>query len=555
MKQDASQPIRFGYPLHLGLTDPEKDTLPLKDRVAGKILAAQAKVVPDRPFLCYEKKWITYSEADKRANKTANMLANLGIKKGDKVAIAIKNCPEYLDLWFALTRIGGIQVPLNLDYRSPQIKYVFERSKIDHLVVDTERLAEYRDVLQKTKIKTVIVLRGHHDGGSLNQGELDYRTRYETASDVYNSEWDQVSGADIGAVMNTSGTTGPSKGVLLTHAQQYILGRMIAADMALDKDDVYYNFFPLFHNTAQAMIAMPAIQVGGAMVLTEKFSASRFWSDIEENGCTAFYYIGEIIKILLKSSASVDGNQTSLQKGWGIGAAEKDFIEFQKRFNVALCTGYGSTEANVPCYLPHGSTKTGSAGVVAKGFEIRIADEDGAQLPPGKEGEILVRSYEPCALMAGYDGNHQETIKAWKDLWLHTGDAGRIDEEGYLYFSGRIKDAIRVRGENISAFEVESAMFSHPEIFEVAAIAVPSELGGDDLKIVVVLKSDSVMSPENLITHAERLLPKYSIPRYVEFVKELPKTPTNKIMKHVLRSNPFSAETWDRMTRTTLGKK
>jgi len=555
MNQEASQPERFGYPLHLGLADPAEDKLPLKDRVAGKILAAQAKAVPERPFLCYEKKWITYSEADKRANKTANMLANLGIKKGDKVAIAIKNCPEYLDLWFAMTRVGCIQVPLNLDYRSPQITYVFERSKIEHLVVDTERLDEYRDVLKKINVKTVMVLGGYEGGFSLNQGELDYRTQYGNASENYNPEWDQVSGADIGAVMNTSGTTGPSKGVLLTHAQQYILGRMMAADMALDKDDVYYNFFPLFHNTAQAMIAMPTIQVGASMVLTEKFSASRFWSDIEENGCTAFYYIGEIIKILLKSSESAKGKKTTLRKGWGIGAAEKDFVEFQKRFDVELCTGYGSTEANVPCYLPHGSSKTGSAGVVAKGFEIRISDEDGAQLPPGKEGEILVRSYEPCALMAGYDGNHQETIKAWRDLWLHTGDAGRIDEDGYLFFTGRIKDAIRVRGENISAFEVESAMFTHPEILEVAAIAVPSELGGDDLKIVVVAKPDSHVTPEELIMHAERLLPKYSIPRYVEFTNELPKTPTNKIMKHVLRSKPFSLETWDRMKNKPLNKK
>lgn len=555
MNQEASQPIRFGYPLHLGLTDPAEDRLPLKERVAGKILAAQARVAPDRPFLCFEKKWITYGEADKRANKTANMLANQGIKKGDKVAIAIKNCPEYLDMWFALTRIGCIQVPLNLDYRSTQIAYVFERSKIDHLVVDTERLDEYREVLQKIKIKTVMVFGGDEGGVSLNPGELDYRTHYGNASDIYNPEWDQVSGADIGAVMNTSGTTGPSKGVLLTHAQQYILGRMIAADMALEKDDVYYNFFPLFHNTAQAMIAMPTIQVGAAMVLTEKFSASRFWSDIEENGCTAFYYIGEIIKILLKSPENAERKKTTLRKGWGIGAAEKDFIEFQKRYEVELCTGYGSTEANVPCYLPHGSSKTGSAGVVAKGFEIRIADEDGTQLPPGKEGEILVRSYEPCALMAGYDGNHQETIKAWKDLWLHTGDAGRIDQDGYLYFTGRIKDAIRVRGENISAYEVESAMFSHQEILEIAAIAVPSELGGDDLKIVVVLKPGSIVTPEELIMHAERELPKYSIPRYVEFTKELPKTPTNKIMKHVLRSNPFSVETWDRVTKKTLHKK
>jgi crotonobetaine/carnitine-CoA ligase len=214
-------------------------------------------------------------------------------------------------------------------------------------------------------------------------------------------------------------------------------------------------------------------------------------------------------------------------------------------------TGYGSTEANVPCFLPHGSTRIESAGKPIPGFQIRIADEFSEPVPAGAQGEILVRPEEPYSMMLGYDGDARATVSAWEQLWFHTGDAAAMDEEGFIFFKGRVKDAIRVRGENISAFEVEQAMSELPEVAEVAAIAVPSEIGGDDLKIVVVRKEGAQLSHEALIAHAQAKLPRYSIPRYIEFVGELPKTATNKIQKNVLRSTPFTATTWD---RTKAGK-
>jgi carnitine-CoA ligase len=287
--------------------------------------------------------------------------------------------------------------------------------------------------------------------------------------------------------------------------------------------------------------------VGARMVLTERFSASRFWPEAIEHRCTVFYYIGEIMRILLKSTSAEDARGAKLRVSWGIGPSPKDFAEFQQRFGVALRTGYGSTEANVPCYLPHGSTKLGSAGRAVAGFEVRIANERCEPLPAGEQGEILVRSHEPFALMLGYDGDPAATVAAWQDLWFHSGDAGMLDADGDLHFKGRVKDSIRVRGENISAFEVEEAIGSLEGIVEVAAIAVPSELGGDELKVVIVADKDAKLAPEAIIAYAQARLPRYSIPRYVEFVTALPKTPTNKVQKNVLRSQPFTAATWDRV--------
>ncbi len=549
MTDHSPQPHHFGFPLDAGLAAPSEDPLPLSERVAAKLLARQARAVPERPFVHVDGQWVTYAKADQRANRAAHALAAAGVKKGSRVAIGLHNRLEYLDLWFGLSRLGAIQVPLNTDYRAPQIAHTFQRSTVDIIVAQAALLPEIELAFNETGKRLPVLLLDQDPAQATAADALDYARLLTQAPETPPLGCESVGGADIGAVMNTSGTTGPSKGVLLTHAQQYILGRMMAADMRLGPDDIYYNFFPMFHNTSQAMLTIPVILVGARMVLTERFSASRFWPDVREHRCTAFYYIGEILRILLKSTSKEDSLGTTLRVGWGIGASAGDLVEFQDRFGVELRGGYGSTEGNVPCYVPRGSSKPGSSGRTAPGFEIRIADEHGRALPTGAEGEILVRSSEPCALMAGYDGDPAATVSAWKDLWFHTGDAGKLDEDGDLFFTGRIKDAIRVRGENVSAFEVERAIGEAPGVLEVAAIAVPCELGGDDLKIVVVPREGARLEPEALVEHARTRLPRYAVPRYIEFVDTLPKTPTNKVMKHVLRAQPFSFRTWDRMAK------
>lgn len=527
------------------------DTLPLAERVAAKILARQAAVAGERPFVRFGSVWTTYAEANRRANKVANALAAIQIKKGSRVGILLKNRLEYLDLWFGLSKLGAIQVPINSEFKAPQILHVLRRSPIEVLVVETSLLGELVEALAQVAPAPKVLL--VDSGPSVAKGMEaadDYAAIVAQAPDAEPASSAQVSGADVGAIMNTSGTTGPSKGVRLSHAQQYILGRNIAADMELCADDVYYNFFPLFHNTAQAMITLPVLLCGASMVLTDKFSASRFWPEAIESRCTAFYYIGEMMRILLKTTSADDARGSHLRIGWGIGASARDYTEFRSRFGFPLGAGYGSTEGNVPCYLPRGSSKPASVGRVVPGFEIRIADPRGEPVPAGTTGEILIRSSEPYAVMLGYDGDPGTTVAAWQDLWYHSGDAGHVDAEGDLYFMGRVKDSIRVRGEFISAFEVEEVISAVDGVIEVAAIAVPSELGGDDLKIVVVARDDAKLTPEKLIAHAQSQLPRYSIPKYVEFAAALPKTPTNKVRKDVLRAQPFTASTWSAPRRT-----
>lgn len=522
-------------------------SLDLVDQVAGKILRDQARKWGRRVFVEFEQRKITYGEANDNANRVANGFLRLGAKKGSRVAILLRNRPEYLDLWFGLSKVGMVQVPLNTEFKRAQLVHVLRRSPVDFIVTEAVFAPELALALNQVDGNlTVIQFEGTSClAGSARVTLLAYEACM-TNVDVSEPDAGAVSGSDMGAIMNTSGTTGPSKGVQLSHAQQFILGRNIATDLELTRDDVYYNFFPLFHNTAQAMITLPTLLSGGKMILTEKFSASRFWPDVRAHKCTSFYYIGEILRILLKSAAPDEVTRSTLRVGWGIGASPRDFIDFQKRYKIALHSGYGSTEANVPCFTPHIRPKPGSAGRVLRGFDVRVVNEQGVPLPVGQTGELLVRSSEPCATMLGYDGDAQATLEAWRDLWFHTGDAGYFNKNGDLFFCGRLRDVIRVRGENVSAFEIEETIAQYPGVLEVAAVAVPCELGGDDIKIVVVVRPDVVIEHESLVAHAAQHLPRFSVPRYVEILAALPKTETNKIRKNVLRSTPFTDKTWDR---------
>ncbi|MEP7246868.1 MAG: AMP-binding protein [Gammaproteobacteria bacterium] len=519
----------------------------MSERVAGKILAAQARTRGDSPFVWFGSAWHSFAEMDRRANCVANAFVAQGIGKGSRVAVLLRNRLEYLDLWFGLSRIGALQMPINCEYRAAQILQTLQRAPVDVVVVESGLLTELCVALEEMDRLPMILVMGSMpvDRPASLAKAYDYVAVLAGALDGELAADFAVSGADAGVIMNTSGTTGPSKGVVLSHAQQYILGRNISSDLELNADAVYYNFFPLFHNTAQAMITLPVLLCGARMVLTERFSASRFWTEAQAHRCTAFYYIGEILRILLRTDAPPEAGATSLRVAWGIGASAGDFAEFQSRFGIRLHTGYGSTEANVPCFLPRTGALPGSAGRVKEGFEIRIANESGEPVTAGTRGEILVRSSEPCALMLGYDADPVATVAAWRDLWFHSGDTGYVDSEGLLFFTGRTKDVIRVRGENVSAFEVEESIGALDGVLEVAAIGVPSELGGEEVKVILVPRADARLTPESVVEWARSRLPRFAVPRYVEFVTSLPKTPTNKVQKHVLRLQPFNAQTWD----------
>jgi crotonobetaine/carnitine-CoA ligase len=528
------------------------EVLPGSERGIGNLVRRAAAVFGDRTFVHWRGAAFSYADIDRRANRVANAFRSLGVRTGSRVAILCHNRIEYLEIWFGLAKLGAIALPLNTAYKAPQILHTLSRAAVPVVVVQRDLAPEFELITERLNGCSYVVTLDGPVKGPGGARLADYHALVAGASD---DEPDDVTvvGTDVGAIMNTSGTTGMAKGVLLPHGQQYWLGRNMAIALELGQDDVFYNFFPLFHNTAQAMITIPVLLTGGQMVLTEKFSLSSFWPDVHKYGITVFYYIGEILHLLVKSGTGHEAKGSRLRAAWGIAGAAKDIEQFERRYGVRLGAGYGSTEGNVPIFRPLGvDSETASAGKTLPEFEVRVVDAADRILPVGEVGEIVIRTAETGIMMAGYDGDDEATAKAMAGGWYHSGDAGRFDEWGNLFFVSRIKDVIRVRGENVSAFEIEDVLLSFPGVLEAAAIAVPCEMGGDEVKAVVVPGEGARIDVHALVAHCDRQLPKFSVPRYVEVRGALPKTVTNKIQKNVLRAEGLNRLTWDRTTGSFL---
>ncbi len=271
------------------------------------------------------------------------------------------------------------------------------------------------------------------------------------------------------------------------------------------------------------------------MVLAERFSASQFWEDVKKYNCTEFNYIGGILSILLKAEPRSNDADNPLRCLFGGGASKEICETFEKRFGVSLTEGYGMSEIGLPLMSKPGARRPGSCGKVHKDYQVKVVDDNGMEVGPKTIGEILVRPLKPYSMLLEYFGMPEKTIEAWRDLWFHCGDYMYFDEEGYFYFVDRIKDCIRRRGENISSFDIEKIVNAHPSVLESAAVAVPSELGEDDVKIYVILKPNEELKPEELIAFCEDQMAYFMVPRYVRIMDQLPKTATQRTQKAKLR--------------------
>ena len=355
---------------------------------------------------------------------------------------------------------------------------------------------------------------------------------------------------DTATIMYTSGTTGPAKGVLMPHAHVYLLGLGAVENLGVTPRDVYYVTLPLFHANAMFMQLYACLIAGAHAVIAPRFRASQWLSDIRRFGCTLTNTIGVMSDFVLQQAAREDDADTALRLVLAVPTPPAIADVFRARFGVAMVEGYGMTECNMPLYMPRGDApRAGTCGKpYARFFEVRVVDPDTDEpLPPGVTGEIVVRPREPFAFMAGYVGMPEKTLEAWRSFWFHTGDAGRTDEDGYFYFVDRIKDCIRRRGENVSSWEIEAVLVGHPRIAEAAAVAVPSTLPGgeDEVKACLVARAGEIPDLAEVRAYCEERMPRFAVPRYLELLPALPRTPTEKVQKAKLRAAGVTPATWD----------
>ncbi|NQU12622.1 MAG: AMP-binding protein [Desulfobacteraceae bacterium] len=518
---------------------------PIRERVVHRVLERQAVKYGNRTFLYFKDQAYGYEDFNRAANRVSCGLQKLGISKGDKVAIVLGNCPEYLFLWFGISKLGAVEVPINTAHKGEILTYMLDQSDACMLVMGIEYLDRVEPILPDVpKIKNLVVI------DTLGQGVP------KSLSSV--ADWEQLVDNDGGykpvdvlwsdpsGIMFTSGTTGPSKAALMPHNYPLYMGDIIIESAEYDEHDILYNALPLFHGNAQQLSFMPALMSGARTVLAEKFSAGRFWDDIKRYGCTEFNYLGAIVPILYKAEPKDDDEENPLRVMVGAAAPRDIFEDFEQRFGVTLIEIYGMNEIGLPLTSNLQERKPGSCGKARRDYALKLIDDDGLEVGPHTTGEILTRPLQPYRMMLEYYKMPDKTVETWRDLWFHTGDYAYFDEEGYFFFVDRKKDALRRRGENISSYEVEKVINSHPAVLESAAVAVKSDLSEDELMVCLTLRPQNTLTPLELVKYCEDRMAYFMIPRYVRIMDQLPKTATERVRKVSLREEGVTLDTWDR---------
>jgi crotonobetaine/carnitine-CoA ligase len=357
---------------------------------------------------------------------------------------------------------------------------------------------------------------------------------------------------DLCAIMYTSGTTGPSKGVMMPNALCHLFAECTANLTRLTDDDAYFVATPLYHGNAPIMQVYPSLVAGARAVLWPRFSASEWVAQVRRVGATVTNLLGVMMDFIFRQPPRPDDSQHRLRLVLGQPAPAAIAEEFRKRFGLErILEYYGMTEIGVATMMPYDEFRPGSCGkAVSEWYELRIADpETDEELPPGQVGELLVRPKAPWIINQGYWGMPERSLEALRNVWYHTGDGLKRDADGYYYFVDRMGDVIRRRAVNISSFDIETVVSEHPAVAECAAVAVPSEFAGgeDEIKVCLVLREGTRVVPEEFLAWCEEKLPYFAVPRYVEMVPELPKTPSNKVQKYLLRQAGITHSTWDRV--------
>jgi crotonobetaine/carnitine-CoA ligase len=502
----------------------------------------------DITFLRFAAGDLTFGEARRRSMALACGLADLGVQRGQLVPVLMPNGAAFAITWLAMCTLGAVSTLLNTEFRGPSLVHALNLSGAETVVVDARFVPNLAGVAADlVHVRRVVVVGLTADVAAQLPGVdvLDHAELCTEGAAVIRS---LHSPADPAMVLFTSGTTGPSKGCVLSHRYAIRQAELMIENLRLRSDDVLYCPFPMFHIDATVMTVIPAMLLATTAAIGERFSASGFWEEVRSAGATVFDFMGATLTMLHKRPLLVDDPDNSARLGWGVPVPE--FApDFEKRFGVQLVELYGSTDAGIPMYHPLDEPRRpGSCGRAIPQYEVRLFDEWGVQVGIDDVGEIVIRPNEPSLMSDGYYGMPATTLESRRDLWFHTGDLARRDADGYFYFVGRRTDSIRRRGENISAFEVEEVVKLHPSVLDAAAFGVPSDLTEDDVMVAVVARSGHSVDPPELIAFCIERMAGHMVPRYVDVDEALPRTPTEKVEKSLLRERGVTQTSWDRAT-------
>jgi crotonobetaine/carnitine-CoA ligase len=495
------------------------------DTPVGSLLTRFAREHGDHVYCRFGDRDYSASEIEAMANRLANALAHRGIAAGARIGVMLDHHPDHVAAFFAIAKLGAVMVPLNVHLRGASLEHLLRDGDLAGLIVEG-RLNDI--VMPIARIAPVgrVIWRGRP--ASLAGEELADLLAHPAAPPPAHA----VAPDDLAVILYTSGTTGLPKGVLLTDRMVRV-SACAAARMADARDgDVFLMWEPINHIGGLEVLVL-ATRVRITLVMVERFSVSGFWPDVRKYGVTQLHFLGGVLALLLKAEPRPDDRDHRIRVAWGGGCPVSIWRAFEERFGIPIREGYGMTEC--ASFTTQNLTgKLGSVGACLPYFEMRVMDEQGQSLGPGKRAELWVRGKQPGIVTLGYWRNPTATAALFEGEWLKTGDIGWYDEAGDFYYSGRKKDSIRRRGENVAAFEVERVLGDHPAITESAVIGVPNALADEDIKVFVRLKPGETLDALALVQWCESRMAYFQIPRYIAFVDSLPKTPSERIRKDAL---------------------
>ena len=523
----------------------------LESRVLPKILLKQAERLGSSPFIDICGCAASFEEMQIVSARLARGLRGLGIGKSDRVAMLLPNCFELVAMWFAVSSLGAIEVPANPGLKGDLLCHNLNNCGAKVLVADANALDELARVQDRLPDLRTLILVGVDPSEARAAGIRIGRIVgfEECMAEQPDFDLADIHYSDPMAILYTSGTTGPAKGALMSHHHCYSWAAAMALNLGYTAGDSYFSALPLFHTDAQMFGVYLPLIYGTRTTLVDGFSASRFWDQVRASGASATNLLGAMAVILSRQSPS-DADGANPVRICQCIPMVPDKEAFERRFGMRLVTGYGQTETGFVTLDTVGDTKAGSCGRPHPDWEVAIVDDRDRPLPHGSIGEIVSRPRKNWSMFSGYYRADAKTVQTLRNLWYHSGDAGCLDEDGWLYFKHRLNEAIRRRGENISAYEVETVAEKHPDIVESAAFGIPSEFTEEDIMVVAQRRAGSTLEAAELLAHFRASAPRHMVPRYIEITDTpLPRTPTEKIARTALRQQGVGAATFDRGER------
>lgn len=520
-------------------TDPR---IPARDAcVTRYLIDCWAQQMPDKEFAVFQdgETW-SYALLKEKVVKLAAGLASQGVEQGDHVAVWMFDSKEAILTFFAINYLGAVFVPLNTAYKGKVLEHVLHISDAE-LLVTHGQLMERLEGIDAAAVRRLVAV-----GEGVTPSGFETAVRY---ADIVDSEYGlpelehPIEPWHTQSIIFTSGTTGPSKGVLSSYLHIFTNAGPETWHFVTGEDRFLINM-PIFHIGGMGVIFVMLVR-GGSIAVMDGFDTDKFWPFVRESRTTAFFLLGVMATFLLKQPPSADDRDHSVRVAFMVPLTET-CVEFHERFAIDVYTIFNMTEISSPIVSEPNPTKRGTCGKKREGVEVRLVDENDCEVPLGEIGEMIVRTDRPWGMNSGYYKNPEATAAAWRNGWFHTGDCFRQDQEGYFYFVDRMKDAMRRRGENISSFEVEAEVVAWPAVREAAAYAVPSEVGEDEVMIAVAPVAGEAIDERQLMEFLGERMAYFMVPRYVRVMDELPKTPSAKVMKHVLREQGVTPDTWDR---------